>query len=302
MMLRRGFIAERAANFAEEIHAPGQHVALRLRRPGELTIPARLDAERLEQSHRHRGVETHYPDVQERLALLDGAQFALRSHTRLLEIEPHAPRAPRTENPVLPGLFRGVQTSERREPGLGERDIGGIKKDQSVAGRHHHLSATSLRGRQSHEARRNAVKERTPERRIGLPRHWNEDLAARSVGREPPGIAAGVNDEDAEAPEDALDRRTGVPPVRDVRRSGQAGRLSYRQFAVHHFHQAAERAAAAADAFAFGISNHEDVPDAGERAAAMSEPQLRLIGAGLGVIGRGDDEIVPGDEGLFGHG
>jgi len=66
------------------------------------------------------------------------------------------------------------------------------------------------------------------------------------------------------------------------------------RFAAQHFEQAFERASAAADAAPLGVGDHQCVAHLVQLPGLAAHVDLRFVSRGLVIVGRGQDEIVPG--------
>src|ERR1022692_2779963 len=169
---------------------------------------------------------------------------------------------------------------ERSECAGGSR-LPPIETDKSVSRGDHHLTGAARARGKSKEYRDEPVKQRGMYFRVGSAGKRNEDLPARRVRRQAAGVAAGVLAQNAQAAQDCL----RAPVIAQV-----VARL---RLAAQHLTQALQRAAAATDATAIPIRDHQEVPHLRQQSDLAAKPNLRLVSRRLAVIGGGNDEVIP---------
>ncbi len=263
--------SQRAADLAVEIDAMRQN-----------RFACRRSPERPQEPGRGAAIETHHAGIEHRPAVeADGARFVLRAHVRLLQIQPHGAIRVGAEHAVARRLGRRCRRPERGNPRRWEADRRRIETDERVSRSDRHLARAGRARGQPEESRCQPVKQRGSQGGAGIAGKRNEDLAARRVRGQAPGVAAGVYDQNAQTAQDCLRGIQGAPVIARLR------------FAAQHLSQALEGAAAAADAAAILIRDRQDVPHLRQFADLAAELNLRLVGHCLGGIGGGNDEVIP---------
>ena len=112
----------------------------------------------------------------------------------------------------------------------------------------------------------------------------DEDLAARSVGRQSPRVSPCMDDQDPEAAKD-------LGPGPGIR--SRPALATGAQFAVEDAEEAMDGRAPRSNAAVSGVGNDEDLFRSPDQAERSPEPDLALVGPGLpGVRGR-NDNVVP---------
>ena len=156
---------------------------------------------------------------------------------------------------IDPVVLRHVGADEGADAGdplFREDDGRGIEVEEHVARGDDDLPASRLRPGQLEISRDEPVEKRRAQRAARSSRDGHEDLAARPVWRQAPGVPSGVDDQDPEPPEDA------GPGSRIETRSAS---MSGAHLEVEHAQETMDRGAARPDAPAAGIGDDEDPSD-----------------------------------------
>ena len=269
--------AHRAADFAVEIESEGGDGIAHFAGPGELAV-ARRHAECLEQGDGGVRVEAQHADIEHGLTIaVDGALLGLLGGRRFLEEQTYV-RAFGAVDAVVARLFGRGPATEAGHAGPVEPHFGRIEQEQNVAGGYDDLAGAGPGAGQCQIGRNLAVEERQVDRTVAFAGHGHEDFAARGVSGEPSGIAAGMNDQDSQ-------------PFEGGRPGLVVGGVG--QFALQDFPEAEDGASAAANALAAGVRDDEHIADTRQQPQLLPHIEMRFIRRGLGVVGGGDDQVVP---------
>ena len=162
----------------------------------ELPAGVRFGSEQLQQPNRRGRVEVHHADVQAGLAVgVDGALRRLFGDGGLLEIQPDFVVLSAAEDAVAARLLRLGMAGQTGDALLREPHPRRVESQQHVARGDHDLPSSLRRRRQRQVRRQLPVEQAQADGAVVLARHRNEDLAAGTIRRQPPRVAAGVDDQ-----------------------------------------------------------------------------------------------------------
>ena len=215
--------------------------------PAQCPRCVRANVAQFQQANRRFRVETEHAHVQDGLAIgRDRPLLGLDFRRRLLQESSHLAVAGKAEYAMPACLLRLGKAPQSAHAFAVPMDFVRVEPQQYVAGGDHDLPFALAARRQGQIGGQLAIEKRCSQGRVGEARERDEDLSARSIGRQAAGVAAGMDDENPQSLQDFL------PCIR-------ASNLSPRSpmFAREHLHQAANRASAAADAATAGVG-HDD--------------------------------------------
>ncbi len=171
---------------------------------GAPSFPAPADAAQLEEADHRLWGEVQDADIEDRLSLgVDRSERRLLCGGGLLQEKPNLSALSPAIDPVVLGQFGADEGPDAGDAFLREHDRRGIEVEKHVARSDDDLPASGPWPGQPEISRDQAVEKRRAEGAPGFSRDGDEDLAARTIRRQPSRIPAGMHDQDPEPAEDA---------------------------------------------------------------------------------------------------